>query len=354
MNRRRFLEVMARGATMVGAGDLFAHAADAPAGNQPPSATEFYGLAGEYGFISSAVLGPQPEAAIRARIATMAREYAIREFQFYDWFADYSTPVRGADWTDPYFRRSPISRHTIEVSIDEVHRQGGRAWAYVQAVGAEEQDLEDPRRDIRKLRDAKGQWHWHPPRVEKPRFPTYFANTAWAKLMVSRWVGPIKQLGFDGVHWDTLGPIAGDYGAETAGMHAFIKTARGLLQKEGLRQTLNMVELSWWDRTVVRKTLEFPYAETWSRHAEDHYYAEMDKRDMKGVRGVLAMYPSVAVPTGWSETDVICARHNEARKHHLVYLVVGDGARRMKNEYWPQTIPLTPAETACLQTAIPR
>jgi len=307
------------------------------------------GLAGEYGFLSSAVLGPQTETAVRARIVTMAQDYGIREFQFYDWFADYSTPVAGNQWTDPYFRRSAISRRTIEISIDEAHRQGARVWAYVQAVGAEEQQLEDPKKDIWKLRDSKGEWHWHPDGVDKPRFPTYFANAAWATHMVDRWANAIKELGFDGIHWDTLGRIAGDYGKETAGIHAYIQTAHGLLQNQGLLQTLNFVNLAWWDRAMVRKYMEFPYAETWSPEIANRYYAEMDKRDMAGVRGVFAMYPSVSVPAGWTETDVIRARRNEGRKHHLVYLVIGDGARRMKGQYWPETVPLTAAESAFLR-----
>jgi hypothetical protein len=307
------------------------------------------GLAGEYGFLSSAVLGPQPETAVRARVATMARDYGIREFQFYDWFADYSTAVAGDHWTDPYFRRSEISRRTIEVSINEVHQRGARAWAYVQAVGAEEQQLENPKQDLWKLRNARGQWHWHPPGVDKPRFPTYFANAAWAQHMVDRWAAPIKELGFDGIHWDTLGRIGGDYGKEKTGIHAFIRTAHGLLQSRGLQQTLNFVDLAWWDRKVVQHYLEFPYAETWSAASANRYYAEMDRSDMARIRGVFAMYPSVSIPPGWTELEVIRARRNEGRKHRLVYLVVGDGARRMKGQYWPETVPLTAAETACLR-----
>jgi hypothetical protein len=47
------------------------------------------GLFGEYGFLSPTVMGPQSEDGVRARIAIMAREFGVREFQFYDWFADY-------------------------------------------------------------------------------------------------------------------------------------------------------------------------------------------------------------------------------------------------------------------------
>jgi hypothetical protein len=159
----------------------------------------------------------------------------------------------------------------------------------------------------------------------------------------------VKQLGFDGIHWDTLGKIAGDGKAETAGMHDFVATARQLLKKEGLRQTINMVDLAWWDRELVRHDLEFPYAETWSQKATDKYFAEMDRPEMAGIRGVLVMYPSTALPAGATAAEAVCTRHAEAAKHRLSYLIVGDGARRMKNEYWPETVPLSAAENDCLR-----
>lgn len=348
MQRRRFLAITGRAAALTATGAVALPALEAnPVG--AASSAKIRGLIGEYGFLTSAVLGPRFQEEVRGRVATMARDYGVREFQFYDWFADYSTPVRGARWTDPYFRQTEISRRAIESSIDEVHRQGGRAWAYVQSVGAEEQNLEGLARGIKKLLDGNGKWHWHPPGSDNPRFPTYFPNAAWAEHMVERWAPAIKALGFDGIHWDTLGRIAGNYRQETKGIRAFIQTARKRLEALGLRQTLNMVDLAWWDRTVVRDYLEFPYVETWSPESAARYYAEMDKVDMAGHGGVFAMYPSVCVPPAWTETDVIRARRNEGRKHRLAYLVVGDGARRMKGQYWPETIALTEADNAILR-----
>ncbi|HJT81058.1 MAG TPA: glycoside hydrolase family 66 protein [Chthoniobacterales bacterium] len=345
INRRRFLLFALILATATGE-----PGANTAGAREPASAKAR--LRGEYGFLSCATLGAQPEKEIRARVAVMAKTFGIREFMFYDWFADYSTAIAGPNWTDPFYHRDAISRRTIEVSIDEIHRQGGRAWAYVQAVGAEEQNLEDPNRDIWKLKNAKGEWYWHPPGAAKPRFPTYFANAAWAKHMVDRWAEPVKQLGFDGIHWDTLGKIAGDYGAETAGIHAFIRTAKKLLRDRGLRQTMNMVDLAWWDRELVRDYLEFPYAEVWSNESRQRYFDEMKQPDMIVVRGVIAMYPSVAVPPGATEADVICNRRVDALKHRLVPLLVGDGNRRMKHEYWPETVPLSDEVKECLRTGV--
>ena len=306
------------------------------------------GLWGTYGFLTYETFAPQSDADVRARVATMATEFGVREFQFYDWFADYSTPTRGDQWTDPYFRRSPISRRSLEVGIDEIHRRGGRAWAYVQAVAAEETDLEIRNGDVRKLVGADGKWYWHAP-GKHPRFPTYLANAAWAEVQVGRWARPAKALGFDGLHWDTLGHIAGDVGAETAGIHAFLRTARPLLEREGMRQTMNFVDLAWWDRAVAIGQVEFPYVEAWSQRTADCYYAEMDSPDMIATRGVMAMYPTTAVPPNVNSADLIRVRHEACEKHRLSYLIVGDGARRMKNEYWPDTVALSPSEVDVLR-----
>lgn len=180
VSRRHFLQILGRGVAIGAIGTAGLAVAGGEA-DHPALSTARRGLAGEYGFLSPAVMGPQPEDGVRARIAVMARKFGIREFQFYDWFADYSTPVAGDDWTDPFFRHIPISRRTIHVSIDEVHRQGGRAWAYVQTVASEDQRLENPKQEIFKLIDGMGKWYWHPPGTDKPRFPTYFANAAYGR-----------------------------------------------------------------------------------------------------------------------------------------------------------------------------
>jgi hypothetical protein len=220
----------------------------------------------------------------------------------------------------------------------------------VQAVGAEETDLEDQAHDIWKLKDGAGNWHWHPPGVEHPRFPCYFANGAWARHQVAKWAGPIRDMGFDGIHWDTLGRIAPEYGAETGGIHAFLREAKRLIEPMGLRQTMNFVDLSWWDRKVVEECVEFPYVEAWSHETANKYFAEMDGDAVLAARrGVFAMYPYVDVPAGWTESEVLRDRWVRAKEHHLSYLLVGDGARRMKAEWWPETVGLTEAEAAFLE-----
>jgi hypothetical protein len=104
--------------------------------------TGSYGY-GNYGFVANYDCG-ESEATARAKIDAMVSRFHITDVQFYDWFAGYGTPTSGDSWTDPYFHCRPICRQTIEWYIDELHRDGARAWAYVQSVAAEDPNLADP------------------------------------------------------------------------------------------------------------------------------------------------------------------------------------------------------------------
>jgi Glycosyl hydrolase family 66/KAP family P-loop domain len=300
-----------------------------------------HALRGGYGFLTD--YGPHPEAQARARVKKLAETYGIKEFQFYDWFATYSKPTNGSSWPDPFKHERQIDRETIRTYIDEIHQQGGRAWACVQAVGAEEADLADPSAGIYELLDRDGKHYQHSPEV--PRFWTYFLNEAWADRMTGIWGLPVKKLGFDGIHWDTLGPKAGDYGAEVNGTHAFLRRAKRNLADLGLSQTLNFVDLAWWDPDLVASGLvAFPYAEVWSHALEERYYAAMNDPALAGIWGVMAFYPTV--DTGWTDSEVMLARWAEAPKHRLMYLILGDDERRLVGPYFPDATPLIPSEKA--------
>jgi hypothetical protein len=312
---------------------LAAHAAPAPA------------LA-NYGFLTDFTCMDTAQA--RARIDQMLA-LGIREFQFYDWFADYETPTRGQQWPTPFTRNGQICKSTIATYIDAIHAGGGRAWAYVQSIGAESRNLASDSAGIFKLIDRNGTWYVH-----AGRFPTYFANAAWARHQVSIWGPAVRAFGFDGIHWDTLGPIAGDLGAETTGFHEFLATAEPALAKLGLAQTFNFVNLAWWTPAVARDLVEFPYAEVWNMSIEQDYYRRMAAPELAGRWGVMALYPSVDVPPGWTQTQVMIARYREAPRHRLRYLVLGDGQKRLVNEYFPGAIPLTADELAQIrQSGIP-
>ncbi len=295
-------------------------------------------LLGNYGVLSDFACKPDTDA--RAAVDIMSDSFGVREFQFYDWFADYSTPTSGTTWVDPFKRKNEICLATILAYIDEVHRRHGRAWAYVQAVGAEEDNLANADKGIHPLIDARGEWRRH-----EGRFPTYFLNEGWAGRMVTVWAGAAARLGFDGIHWDSLGPIAGDYGAESAGTGEFLRAARRALDGYGLRQTFNFVDLAWWDADLIDGGIvEFPYAEVWSRKTETKFYAIMDGGEPGKSRGVIAFYPNVDRDRNRSESQTMIARWNESRRHRLSYLLICNGARRVTGPYYPETAELSRKE----------
>jgi hypothetical protein len=159
----------------------------------------------------------------------------------------------------------------------------------------------------------------------------------------------MKDLGFDGIHWDTLGPKAGDYGSEVSGTHAFLRRAKGSLAGLGLSQTMNFVNLAWWNPGLVASGLvAFPYAEVWSHALEESYYAAMNDRALAGMWGVMAFYPMVDKPEGWTDSEVMLARWAEAPKHRLMYLILGDDERRLADAYFPDATPLSPSEKATI------
>jgi hypothetical protein len=304
------------------------------------------GLQGNYGFLTD--YSCQDEQTARSRIDTMVQTFGITDVQFYDWFVSYSTPTAGDQWTDPWFHSRQICIQTIQWYIDELHLQGARAWAYVQSIAAESDGLENVSAGIFPLIDSQGNWATLGPSGAGVTYPLYFADAGWAQYQVGVWGSAVASLGFDGIHWDTLGPIAADYGAETAGFQSFLRTSGPLLSSLGLLQTMNFVNVSWWDDSLVG-VVAFPYAEVWSMSIEQQLYETMSAPTMQGVWGVMAFYPSVDMPAGWTQSQVMLARWNEAPMNDLRYLVVGDGTMRLVDEYFPDDVPLTAAEIAALE-----
>lgn len=305
------------------------------------------GTTGRYGFLTD--YSSMSESEARSRIQLLYYVFGIREFQFYDWASSYSLATAGERWNDPFTLRAEVSKSTLRYYIDEIRRLGGRSWAYVQAVGSEEADLDKLIPGVFPLKNGAGINYVH-----ANRFPCYFANEPWARYQVFRWAPEIKKLGFTGIHWDTLGKLAGDPAAEQTGMHEFIKTAASLLKGYGLLQTFNFVSLAWWDADIIKNNLAFTYAEVWNGDEEKKYYDFMLQNNMNAPEnsGVIAYYPSKDVPSEWCEEAVMVARWIEAEKNNLTYLLVGDGSKRLHNEYFPNNRLLLSKEVEALRTKV--
>jgi hypothetical protein len=110
---------------------------------------------------------------------------------------------------------------------------------------------------------------------------------------------------------------------------------------------MNFVNVSWWDDSLL-DVVAFPYAEVWSMPIEQRLYAAMSTRAMRARWGVMAFYPSVDVPDGWTQSQVMLARWNEAPLHNLRYLVLGDGRSRLLDQYFPDAVALGDSEAAAM------
>ena len=97
----------------------------------------------------------------------------------------------------------------------------------------------------------------------------------------------------------------------------------------------------------------FPYAEVSSRTYQEKYYAVMNHPALAGIWGVMAFYPTVDKPEGWTDSEVMLARWAEAPKHRLMYLVLGDDEKCLVSPYFPDAKPLSPSEKAKMTASLP-
>jgi hypothetical protein len=221
---------------------------------------------------------------------------------------------------------------------------------------AEEDDL-DLIPGIYKLFDANGIW------VHQGEFPCYFRNAALADHQCGVWADTIHNLGFSGIHWDTLGTNAGNYDDEASGTYAYLNRALQNLAPLGLPQILNFsgtnpseTAPAWWDPTLVTNgVIAFPFFEVYTMaHEQLCYQAMTDPRLVNAspfpIWGVLAFYPYYNHPSGdlngepWSDSDVFLARWYYAPQNRLVYEGIGDGEQRLEREYLPDNVPLSTYE----------
>jgi hypothetical protein len=360
---------------------------------------------GNYGFLSRFDASP---GEIVTQVDHLMDDLNVRDVQFYDWFDNYAgkyqlftnkvPPGKAASsswwlratWTDPWFSSRTVRRDTLLAAIQQVRRRGGRAWSYIQVAGSEYWNLAgqpdgnvpcgdrlDPQVGdnrpysvdaVGKLCKLIGTGGWFRKQGSNRSFPAYFMNAALATYQVDAWLPVISDLGFNGVHWDTLGSIAVDKTAEAEGVSAFLLQAGKLLAVHGLPQTMNQIDTNWWNESLFNQgVLAFPYSEVWSPEAESLFYAKSPRG------GVIANYPGSSrngcccaapgncsttcmprrlftnCPYNWTQEQVLETRWQAAWDHQVRYLVVGNGFERLIDEYFPETTGLSKSSIALIQ-----
>ena len=241
-----------------------------------------------------------------------------------------------------------ICLQTIQWYIDELHVQGGRAWAYVQSIAAEENNLANAAQGIYPLVNAQGAPAVLGPSGAGVTYPLDFANAAWAQHQVG-----VLGLGsrIARVRRDSLGHA----GSHRRGLRRGDRRIRRVPDDRGaltvqprapsnheLRERLVV------GRFIARRWSPFHTPRYGPWPSSSSFTLTMSAPAMQSRWGVMAFYPSVDMPAGWTQSQVMLARWNEAPQHNLHYLVIGDGSDRLVNEYFPSDVPLTAAEITAL------
>jgi len=220
--------------------------------------------------------------------------------------------------------------------------------------------------------------------------PGYFLNAALARYQCYAWGEVVQQLGFVGVHWDTMSTIC-DNAAQTNGARAYVKAAQSILWETfKLRQTFNDVMLdfgitsdpSLFGPDPDAAILYFPYSELWVADEVASYETLVSKNSYQGA--VVNMYPGgsqgcpyqcsdalqigasflpsccvkpsspSACATGQSSCDTFASlalqRYQSFQKQNMRFNVVGCGFPKgaddrsqlgsIDNEYFPVVVPL--------------
>lgn len=297
-------------------------------------------MVGEYGAVTVFSL---KESEARLRVRRMFEVFQIREFQFYDAMQGYSHPPAPdlVEWQTACLNRR-VQKKIIRAYVDEVRRLGGRSWLYVQAMATDMGDTA-----WQEGFHVLGQHFCY----NRPVMDRIMLSAAWGQHIAPQWANFTADLGFDGIHWDTLGA--------DGNLPAFLHATQPVLQARGLRQTCNFVDgAGWQDSLLTSGVIAFPYWEVWNVPlVEDTFYRKLPLWKS----GTLACYPGentlhIGEPQNKQEQgkfplDIIVERWQKARLHGARYLVISDGLSHIQTAYLPNTIGISWKDIRKLRSA---
>jgi len=311
-------------------------------------------LRGEYGFLT--VYDGITEQEARTRIQQMVKLFNVKEFQFYDAFRGYSNPPDAGDdfWHNKAFGR-PVRSSILRAYVDEIRAQGGRSWLYVQAAATTPGDTY-----LQQGFALAGQHVVD----NRPLLDAVAPNGPWAEKIAPRWGDFAVELGFSGIHWDTLGKFSAVMETQTD-LPGFLRAAKGIVASRGLEQSANFVDGFGWDPSLVDdnypggRVILFPYWETWTMPVqEDFFFNQVAPNG----GGVFVCYPGKSVDhTGeWQNQgsvgiwpfDLLIMRWNQARSTGNAYLAIGDGIRHIDTQYFPANSPMSDEDVAKVRTKV--
>merc|ERR1719436_1840519 len=89
---------------------------------------------------------------------------------------------------------------------------------------------------------------------DKPLVDVIAPTREWANYWAPRWIKFAKEVGFSGIHWNTLGNFEGQIG-ESSDIPGFLREAQKKVAHAGLGQTFNFVDGYGFDDSVVHDRL---------------------------------------------------------------------------------------------------
>lgn len=273
-----------------------------------------------YGFLAAF---PQRQRPLESQLVvrTLAEQYHISLFQFYDWFWRHEDLVPRTEgevaetWRDIFGRVSSLS--TLHDLIDAVHSENGRALAYVTVYAAREGYEErsavapawglfgEPAAENQVNLDFGG---------GRRLFLFDPSNVAWQERMTSEYTEAINELGFDGVHIDQFGPRPTYYRSDGTPVELretfapfleAIDAALTLNDRDRSACVFNLVDGEvggYAVEEVMRSTAcDVLYSEVW--FSTDTYeklraYVEQLRASGRGRPVVLALYPQYGQDVG--------------------------------------------------------
>jgi len=301
-------------------------------------------LRGEYGFLTQYSGISEKEAKSRVRL--MQSNFGIMEYQFANVVENYSVPPnshRRSHWYTALFH-DRVERDIVKAYIEEIKFWGGRAWLTVQAMGTDPGDTES-----QKGFKVHGQYLVE----DEPLLDVIAPTQDWGKHWAPRWIKFAVDMGFSGIHWNTLGDFKGELGS-SSDVLGFLRATSPLVTKAGLGQTFNFVDGFQWDPSAVNdKLVAFTFWPAWSRPAKEEAFT---KNVPAG--SVFLCFPGKDENHDgewWQEDakgkhpfELIVDRWSHARCHGNTYLAVGDGNRRITTDYYPDAEEMSEDEVKTL------
>lgn len=284
-----------------------------------PQITDLANIGG-YTFIAS---GFDDYDILEPLIDELMDKYGMRDFQFYDWFSNYSgkntfdaqspspaSPVYLENWwncdtwKDAYWVSREISRNVIFQAIQQIRKKGGRSWAYVQAQASEDLHLADEGSKTPGIKQLGNSFRHA---GNGSMVGGYLQNAALAEYQCNAWMQPVLDLGFFGIHWDLF-----DDTPHPQESLDFIQKAKEILKDNCLYQTFNDINLhqnisdNLTYFSISMSPLEdgllfFPYAEVWSDSVSQDYV------NSHAANAVVMAYPASCLYGVPPPKDRMCA-----------------------------------------------